>query len=332
MPRLVVAFDKFRGTATGRELLAAGLRAAAGAGWQGQGTVMADGGEGSLDVLGGPNKTTTVTAPNGDPVEAEWRLSGRVAYIEMAAASGLTLVGGKEENDALAADTLGTGELISTAIELGARTVNVFLGGSATTDGGFGAIRALPPKARLKEIDLVVACDVETAFTDAAQVFAPQKGATPAQTALLTRRLERLVQIYLDTYGVDVSEITGAGAAGGLAGGLFAMGGRSESGFDILAEHVGLDEMLRGVDLVVTGEGHLDATSFQGKVIGGVARWASDEGVPVLAVVGSMADDLALPSEGFEVVVLADRFGLDAAMSDPTALVEQVIVERLGAN
>lgn len=242
---------------------------------------MADGGEGSLAAVGGANKTTTVTGPLGSPVEAGWRLDGRVAYVEMAAASGLLLAGGAENNDPVAADTAGTGDLIATAIKLGARTVYVFLGGSATTDGGWGAVRAMPPAARLKEIELVIATDVDTRFTDAAAVFGPQKGAGKAQVSFLERRLQRLVQMYRDDYGVDVSDAPGAGAAGGLAGGLLALGGRIESGFDVVAERVGLDEHLTTADLAVTGEGYLDEESFRGKVVGGVATWAAELSVPV---------------------------------------------------
>lgn len=325
---VVLAFDKFRGTATSAELAAAGSRAADRRGWRAEGIALADGGEGSLDALGGANKFTTVTGPLGEPVEAGWRLDGREAFIEMAASSGLLLAGGKDGNDPLAATTRGTGELIATAIELGARHVSVFLGGSATTDGGWGAIEALPPAARLKEIDLVVATDVQTLFVDAAAVFGPQKGAGPRQVTFLERRLERLVQLYDETYGVDVSTIPGSGAAGGLAGGLVAVGGRIEPGFDVIAERVELDTALAGADLVITGEGFLDAESFNGKVVGGVASWAAEQSVPVLAIVGDRDDAVAVPS-GVDVVALADRYGLDRAMTEPVALVEHLVAEAL---
>src|SRR5690606_20289937 len=156
---------------------------------------MADGGEGFLDVLGGANRTTTVTGPLGAPVEAGWRLSKGLAVIEMAAASGLELVGGADENDPVAATTAGTGELIAEAVDAGARRVLVGLGGAATTDGGLGALQAIHPPQRMRGIDLVVACDVRTRFVDAATVFGPQKGASSAQVELLRRRLERLAQV-----------------------------------------------------------------------------------------------------------------------------------------
>jgi glycerate kinase len=326
--KVVLAFDKFRGTASAEELVASCSNALEAHGVETIGIPLADGGEGSLSVVGGANKRTTVTGPLGDPVEAEWRLQGRTAFIEMAAASGRALVG--DNNDPLAADTLGTGELISTAVELGARTIYVMVGGSATTDGGWGAIRALPPAPRFKEIDLVVACDVDTGFVDAARVFGPQKGATPAQVKLLTGRLVRLVQVYQERFGVDVSVIPGAGAAGGLAGGLAAMGARLESGFEILAEHAELDVALIDAHLAVTGEGLLDEMSFQGKVVGGVTRWATAANVPVLAVVGEALVGVATP-ENAEVVSLVERFGAEAAFEKTVELVTQVVLESLPA-
>lgn len=329
MTRVVVGFDKFRGSATATDLVNASVQALQAAGVDADGVPLADGGEGSLDVLGGPNKTTTVSGPLGDPVDAGWRLDGRDAFIEMSAASGLTVVGGPEKNDPLAADTFGTGELISTAIELGARRVFVLLGGSATTDGGWGAVRGMPPAPRLKEIELVVACDVRTRFTEAAQVFGPQKGASAAQIKMLTRRLDRLVQVYSETYGVDVSELPGAGAAGGLAGGLVALGARLESGFEVLAERAELDELLEGASLAVTGEGFLDAESFNGKVVGGLASWAEAAHVPVLAVVGDRDTEIELPPN-VEVISLVERFGREAAFDRTVELVTELLVERAG--
>ncbi len=328
---VVFAFDKFRGTATAQELTEVGLRAAKSAGWNAVGLPLADGGEGSIDVLGGANKTLTVSGPLGAPVKAGWRLEGDVAFIEIASASGLSLVGGKDENDPVQADTTGTGQIIAKAIELGARTVYVLLGGSASTDGGLGALTALPGAARLKEIDLVVAADVTTRFTAAAEVFGPQKGASKAQVSLLTRRLERLVQMYTEKYGVDVAEIDGAGAAGGLAGGLVAAGGRIESGFEILAEHVQLDRYLESASLVITGEGFLDRGSFEGKVVGGVHRWATSFGVATAAVVGDCEVDSKVPT-GLEVRSLTDRYGIERAKRETLTLVEDQIIELLATN
>ena len=328
---VVFAFDKFRGSATNQQLTSAAKAAAEKAGWQVIAVPLADGGEGSLDVLGGANKVTTVPGPLGEPVEAGWRLAGQDAYIEMAAASGLLLIGGSENNDPMLADTAGTGKLIATAVELGARSISVMLGGSATTDGGLGAIGAMPTAARMKEIDLVIGCDVETRFADAAVVFGPQKGASPAQVKLLTRRLEQLQQQYLERYGVDVSELPGAGAAGGLAGGLVAMGGRLESGFEMLAERARLDEHLAAADLVITGEGFLDDGSFSGKVVGGVHRWALAADVPVAAIVGQADQDATVPST-LAVRSLVAHYGESRAFAETLDLVGVQVGELLAAH
>ncbi len=329
MARALFAFDKFRGTATAQELVDGAAAAASSVGWLTTKAPLADGGEGSLAVLGGANKVATVSGPLGDPVDAGWRLDGAVAYIEMAQASGLMLAGGKEGNDPLRADTFGTGELIDRAMALGATTIHVLMGGSATTDGGGGALRALPSKAALKRVDLVVAADVSTQFADAAKVFGPQKGASPAQVKLLTRRLEQLAMAYQRDYDFDVSTIPGAGAAGGLAGGLLAVGGRMQSGFDVLAESLDFDLLCEDADLVVTGEGYLDAESFTGKVVGGVARWARNEGRETVAIVGDRDPSVEVP-DGVEVISLTEQFGHDAAMTRTVELVGEVVTELLG--
>src|SRR5207248_1731432 len=229
---LLAAPDKFRGTLTAREAAAAIAAGAAGAGWTATELPLADGGEGTLDVLGGGNRRTTVTGPLGHPVEAEWRLEeDGTAVVEAALACGLTLAGGPEGNDPLAATSRGVGELVAAAIAEGAERVVVAVGGVASTDGGVGAVETLPTPL---PIPLEVACDVEAHFLDAADVFAPQKGATPEQVQILRERLSKL----------DVPDLPGSGAAGGLAGGLAAIGGQLRPGFDVVADRVGLDEQL----------------------------------------------------------------------------------------
>jgi glycerate kinase len=342
--RLVAAPDKFRDTASAAEVADAVVAAATRVGWEADAVPLADGGEGTLEALGGANRRSWVTGPLGDPVHAPWRLVGGTAVIEMARASGLALVGGPEGNDPVAATTAGTGELIALAVEAGARRVLVTLGGSATTDGGYGAIEALVPLHRLRGVELVVACDVRTAFTDAAEVFGPQKGATPAQVRLLRRRLERLVQVYQERYGVDVGACRGAGAAGGLAGGLAAVGADLVGGFDLVAEEVGLAERLEGADLVVTGEGFVDEQSFEGKVVGGVLGLARRMGVGVLVVCGRHLDGLqGLPGldgldgpqgldAGLDLVSLVERFGEERALRDTTACITEAVTEALTAH
>jgi glycerate kinase len=324
--RVVAAPDKFRWTARANDVAAAIARAAAANGWECIQVPVADGGEGTLEVLGGPNRTTLVTGPLGDPVEAGWQLRGGRAVVEMATASGLDLVGGAEGNDPMAASTYGTGELIAAAVDAGARRILVGVGGSATTDGGLGALRAMHPLARLRGVDLAVACDVRTTFLDAADLFAPQKGASSAQVKLLRRRLERLAQVYLEDHGVDVLDVPGSGAAGGLAGGLLAAGATIVEGFELVADEVELDDALEHAQLVVTGEGFLDEQSFDGKVVGGVVARAAAAGVPVFVVAGAIYDDV---SSRVEAVSLVAEYGEERAMSDTVACIEEVVSARL---
>jgi glycerate 2-kinase len=327
--RVVVAPDKMRGTATARAVAAAVGRAAAAAGWRCDEVPVADGGEGTLDVLGGPNRTTTVTGPLGEPVDAEWRLAGDTAVVEMARASGLALVGGAEANDPIGASTVGTGELLATAVDAGAKRLLVGLGGSATTDGGLGALRSLYPLHRLAGVEIVALCDVRTPFVAAAELFAAQKGASPAQVELLRRRLDRLADVYLADHGVDVRAIAGAGAAGGLAGGLAVAGATLMSGFEAVAEELGLHDLIEGADLVVTAEGFLDEQSFEGKVVGGVVEMATAAGVPCVAVVGEVVADLGSDVGDLRLVSLVERFGDDRARGDTVACIEKVAAEVL---
>lgn len=326
--RVVVCSDKFRGTASAREVGDAVAVAVERIGGECVVQPMADGGEGTLDAFGGPNRTTTVTGPLGHPVDAVWALRDQVAVIEMALASGLSLVGGAEGNDPVAATTTGTGELIAAAADAGARRILVGLGGSATTDGGLGALRAMAPLARYRGLEIDAACDVRTRFVDAAAVFGPQKGATPAQVELLTRRLERLAQVYLAEHGVDVVDMERSGAAGGLGGGLAAAGARLGDGFTLIADAVELYDIIETADLVITGEGRLDPTSFDGKVVGGVASMAAAAGVDAVALVGRADDGVESP---IPVVDLQARYGEQRAMNDTLACLTEAAGEILGS-
>lgn len=330
---MLAASDKFKGTASAADVCAAIGHACWDLGLDCVEIPLADGGEGTLDILGGTNMHTWVTGPLGDPVLAHWRFSRGVAVIEMARASGLTLVGGATKNDALGASTQGTGELIDSALDLGARKIIVCLGGSATTDGGYGALRAISAPARLKAVDFVVACDVDTPFLDAARVFAPQKGASPPEVALLSGRLERLADTYRSEYGVDVTSLPGAGAAGGLAGGLAALGARLVPGFDVVAEETDFDEAIENCDVVVTGEGRLDDTSCAGKVVGEVARWAHSLGKPAHAIVGSVDPDMDAQSReylaGLETIDLSALFTREISMREPLRCIEDAARDAL---
>jgi glycerate kinase len=328
--RVLAAADKFKGTASAAQICAAIGHACWALNIDCTEIPMADGGEGTLDVLGGPNRTTLVTGPLSQPVKAAWRLHRGVAVIEMARASGLTLAGGPAKNDPLNATTQGVGELIDTALNAGAKKIIVCLGGSATTDGGLGALKAIGTPARLLAVDFLVACDVDTLFTDAAKVFAPQKGATPAQVGMLTGRLEQLAQRYERDYGINVARIPGSGAAGGLAGGLAALGAKLIPGFDIVAEENGFDEAVKEHDIVITGEGLLDDTSFDGKVVGSVFDYAQDAKKRTIAIVGDIdeAMDPSLRAE-IDTISITEMFGADMAIQQVLRCVEDTTTDVL---
>jgi len=306
--------DKFRGSLTANEAAEA---LADGVEREGRDAVrlpLADGGEGTLDVLcpsSDARRPARVRGPLGEPVDAEWGLRGDTAVVEMARASGLALVAGG--NDPLRATTFGTGELLRAALDVGLRRAIVAVGGSATVDGGLGALEAL--NFDLRGADVVVACDVTTPFAEAARVFGPQKGADAAAVAKLERRLERLAERYRTERGVDVRDLPGAGAAGGLAGGLAAYGARLVPGAALVADIVGLRDALRHASLVLTGEGHVDATSFAGKVVGHVLGEARAFGVPVAIVAGD-AQRATLPSN-VQCLTLVELGGsLEAALGN----------------
>jgi glycerate kinase len=328
VPHLVAAPDKFRGTAEAGEVASAMAGAARAAGWTADEVPMSDGGEGLLLALGGTRRTTVVTGPLGARVEAEWRLLGGrgntgplTAVIEMSRAAGRALLPRPRGDDPVRASTTGVGQLLLAARDAGARRIVIGCGGSSTTDGGVGAYE--------------VVCDVTTLFGEAAAVFGPQKGATAAQVMELGRRLAEVAARYRRETGVDVTGLPGAGAAGGLAGGLVALGARIEPGFDFVAGLVGLGERLERADLAVTGEGHLDPPSFHGKVPGGVLELAHHRGgrgrvLPVLCIAGGAdASVLASPPPGLAVVSLTARFGTARARSETVALISLVTAESL---
>jgi glycerate kinase len=326
---VLAAVDKFRGTATAAQVASAIGHACWELGVDCVEVPIADGGEGTLDALGGPNRTTRVTDPLGQPVEAQWRLAGDTAVIEMARASGLSLVGGAKKNDVIAASTIGTGQLIDTALNDGAKRIIVCVGGSATVDGGLGAIRAIGTPARLRGTEFIVACDVRTLFGDAARLFGAQKGATPVQIEFLSGRLEQLQQSYLRDYGIDVSQLIGGGAAGGLAGGLSTLGASLVPGFDVVADEVGLHEQIAQCDLIITGEGYLDNESFDGKVVGGVQQLAQQFNKPVVVICGGADVDA---QQRIESLSLIENFGESESFSQPLMCVEKAaatIVARL---
>jgi glycerate kinase len=280
---VLVAPDSFKGTFSAAEVAAAIARGLRAGGREAVELPIADGGEGTMDALGGELHTATVSDPLGRPVEARFALSedGRSAIVETAEASGLKRVA-EGERDAWAASTRGTGELIVAAVEAGARSVAVAVGGSATTDGGAGALAALDEAA--VEVPITVICDVRTAWEDAPRVFGPQKGASDARTI---RRLEKRLDELAARAPRDPRGVPMTGCAGGLSGGLWAFrGAKLVPGAAYVLDAVGFDEAMRTARFVVTGEGKLDAQTLEGKACAEVATRARQGGVACHAVVG----------------------------------------------
>jgi glycerate kinase len=285
---VLVAPDSFKGTFSAAQVAAAVARGLRAGGREAVELPIADGGEGTMDALGGEVRTAMASDPLGRPVEARFALldDGRTAVVETAEASGLRLVV-ESERDAWAASTRGTGELIVAAVEAGARSVAVAVGGSATTDGGAGALAALDEAG--VDVPITVICDVRTAWEHAPRVFGPQKGATDARTVrrLETRLDELAARAPRDPRGVPMT-----GCAGGLSGGLWAFrGARLVPGAAYVLDAVGFDGAMRAARFVVTGEGTLDAQTLEGKACAEVATRARQGGVACHAVVGRNALD-----------------------------------------
>ncbi|MDX6708720.1 MAG: glycerate 2-kinase [Solirubrobacteraceae bacterium] len=306
MARVLVAPDSFKGTfdaPTVADAIASGLEQA---GWDADRCPVADGGEGTMSLLvqalRGELVPVTATDPLGRPVDCQFGLVGETAIVEMAQASGLALVAA-EERDAWRASTRGTGELILAAVAAGAREILVAVGGSATTDGGAGAIDAIREGDGLGDVRLVVLCDVECVFEDAARVFGPQKGADPGTVKRLERRLHALAA----SLPRDPRGVRRTGAAGGLSGGLWAaFDAELRAGASAVLDALNVDERMRAAALVIAGEGCIDDQSFGGKIVGELVRRAREADVPIHAVVGSSKlDEEAWRRSGLERVWIA---------------------------
>lgn len=362
--RVVIAPDKFKGSLTASEVaeaMARGVKAACPSAEVDQAPV-ADGGEGIVEALvratEGSYHEEKATGPRGEPVRARFGMlgDGQTAVIEMAEASGLALVPTDSRNP-WTTTTQGTGELLLAAIRAGARRLIVGIGGSATNDGGAGMAQALGYRlldaqgndigpgggaladldrierteraARLDGIEITVACDVDNPLCGpdgASAVYGPQKGATPEMVEKLDRHLLRLARIIERDLGASIAELPGAGAAGGLGGGLVAFtDGRLQSGVDVVIKAVGLADRLRGADLCLTGEGALDAQSAFGKTAVGVARLARSLKVPTLALAGSIGEGAERTlAEGIDAYfsICPGPITIDAAIADASRLVE----------
>jgi len=324
---VLVAPDSFKGTYSASEAahaIADGLRAA---GREARELPVADGGEGTMEVLvaalGGELRTVTVSDPLGRPVEVAFALlPDGSAVVEMAQASGLSLVV-EAERDAWAATTRGTGELIAAAAEAGASPIVVTVGGSATSDGGAGALAALDEAGfaptRAVSFELHVICDVRVPFEDAPRIFGPQKGADAAMVKQLERRLDELAEsLPRDPRGEPMT-----GCAGGLSGGLWAAyGAKLVAGAPYVLDAIGFDALMRASAFVVTGEGSLDEQTLEGKIVGEVATRCRQGGVACHAIVGRNL----LDPFGERIIDLASVTGattLDEMKRAASALVDE---------
>ncbi|PVG81665.1 glycerate kinase [Nocardioides gansuensis] len=282
--RVLIAPDSFKGTFTAVQVAEALGEGFASAGIAIDLCPLADGGEGTVAALVPSQNLVFVDTvdPLGRPIRAAYGLSGDTAYVECAAASGLTLVE-PEDRDASTASTFGTGLLIADAVARGSRRIVVACGGSATTDGGLGCLAAIEAAGGLRSADVIVLTDVTLPFEEAAVWFAPQKGADPAEVAALTQRLHQTASgLPKDPRGVE-----GSGAAGGLAGGLWAAHDASiVSGAGYVLDALEVGTRVESSSLVVTGEGRIDEQTFHGKLVGELARRCQAAGVPCVAVVG----------------------------------------------
>jgi glycerate 2-kinase len=314
---------------------------------------LADGGEGTLEAIAAAGgwtwRSADVHDPLGRPITARWLLSedGKRAVIEMAEASGLSRIA-PGERDAIVASSVGTGEAIRAALDMGVGSIVLGIGGSATTDGGAGLLRGLGADAdrdaaqadlagldpELADVDVAVACDVTNPLLGplgAAAVYGPQKGASAQDVVELDRRLARFADALEAAAGVRVRDAPGAGAAGGVGFALLAIGGRCRSfalrpGVDLLMGATGFDARLADADLVVTGEGRIDAQTAFGKTALGVATRAAEAGVPCIAVGGGVevAGIEALAAVGAIAVPVMERpESVEAAMASGTAPVER---------
>lgn len=340
MKKIILAFDSFKGSASSLQLAEAaaeGVREV----FPDCRTVVfpiADGGEGTVDALRSAmharTVTCSVTGPLGEPLEASYAVAGTTALIELASAAGLTLVP-EERRNPLYATTFGIGQLIADAVSRGCRHIVLGLGGSATNDASTGILAALgyrfldsdgqelPPVGAslaiiaeidaknalpaLRDVRFTIACDVTNPFCGpdgAAAVFAPQKGALPADVAVLDDGMRHYAYVLKKLTGRDIADVPGAGAAGGVAGGLLPFVNASiRSGIDTVLDLLHFDDALDGASLVITGEGRIDAQSSMGKAVGGILARARKHGVPVVAFAGQVTDASALLDNGLAAAV-----------------------------
>ncbi|VVP83578.1 Glycerate 2-kinase [Pseudomonas fluorescens] len=363
--KIVIAPDSFKDSLSAQgvaDAIALGLREV----WPDAQLIkfpMADGGEGTVDSIlaacGGERQRLEVRGPLGEQANATWGWlpDSHTAIIEMAEASGLQLVP-VDKRDACISSTYGTGELIRAALDEGAQRIILAIGGSATNDGGAGAMQALGVKlfdaqgqplapgglalAQLFRIDLSdidprladvrfdIAADVNNPLCGphgASAIFGPQKGASPEQVQLLDHALSHFADHCAKALNKDVRDEPGSGAAGGLGFAAKAfLGAQFKAGVEVVAELIGLEADIKGADLVITGEGRFDAQTLRGKTPFGVARFAKQQGVPVIVIAGTLGEDYqALYAHGIDAAfaLVSGPMTLEQACSDAPRLLRE---------
>lgn len=357
--KIIVASDAFKGSLSSSEVAQAAARGIHAVYPQCEiiALPVADGGEGTIDalvdVLQGERITTTVSDPLGRPITAHYGIAGTKAIIEMAAASGLTLLRQEERNPWLTS-TYGTGEMIMNALRKGCRRFLIGIGGSATNDAGIGMLQALGFRfyddqgkeitdcrggrlqdiahiddchvpALVRQAHFTIACDVDTPFCGkegAAPIFAPQKGADPDMVVRLDAGMASFAQVLFQQYAIDITSLPGAGAAGGMGGTLHAVLGASlQRGIDTVLDAINFDQTIRGADLIITGEGKIDHQTAKGKTAAGILARAKRQGIPVVAIGGRVEPCEELNQMGFAGIypIAEDTTPLHIAMQTDIA-------------
>ena len=329
MRKIIVAIDSFKGCVTSAEA----NQAASEGVLQGMPEAevvkvpVSDGGEGWLEAfhtaMGGEIVEVNVKDPLMRPIVAQYLLMGDTAVIEIAKASGLTLLKPEERNP-MVATSYGTGQLVADAIRKGCKHIIVGLGGSATSDCGIGMLEAIE-NADYKDVRFTIATDVTNLLcgeNGAAYVFGPQKGATPEMVEALDARAKRFAEESAKHLGRDCQYMPGAGAAGGLGYAFLQyMNAECRSGIDLLLDTIHFDDMLQDADLVITGEGSADRQTLMGKLPFGILQRARKHDVPVMLIAGRIADEQLLTDAGFSRVACINPHGLplEIAMQPETA-------------
>ena len=371
--KIVIASDSFKGSLSSTEVAQAATRGikAVYPDCEIVAVNVADGGEGTVEAvveaLGGEIVTVTVSDPLGRPIIARYGIASDNAIIEMAAASGLPLLQPEERNPWMTS-TYGTGEIIMDAIRRGCRHFLVGIGGSATNDAGTGMLRAMGfrfydfngieitdcrggrlqdiadlddtfvPKV-VREAQFVVACDVDTPFCGpegAAPVFAPQKGANAEMVAKLDAGMASFAKVVETKYGINIVPMAGAGAAGGMGGGFRAfLNATLQRGIEMVLDAILFDQIIKGADLVITGEGRIDFQTAKGKTAAGVLARAKKQAVPVVAIGGSVEKCESVEQMGFAGIypILEEEVPLELAMQPAFAAANvESTVKKIVAN